>query len=230
MYVKSPKERGQAGTCLFSWKRLYLWKKVGEKMYKLCKTEQSALRQRQIEDALLSEMTVRRYEDITVSDLCQKLAIPRKAFYRYFNGEEGALFALLDHRLMEYGRGGEENREIRIFHIGLDLEWFFRFWLEQKVLLDALERSGISGILVERAIRNSQQAQVFETPEEDRAYVSQATAFIVCGLMSMVLQWHHTGSERSVEEMAALSRSLLGNPLVPELRGQIDGKEQRNFG
>ena len=201
-----------------------------KQMYKLCKTEQSALRQRQIEDALLAQMTVRRYEDITVSDLCQKLAIPRKAFYRYFDGKEGALFALLDHRLMEYGSGGEENRELRIFHIGLDLEWFFRFWLGQKILLDALERSGISGILVERSIRNSQEAQAFDTPAESREYVNQATAFIVCGLMSMVLQWHLSGYEKSVEEMAALARSLLGNPLVPELRGQIDGKKPEIFG
>ena len=60
-----------------------------KRMYNLCKTEQSALRQRQIEDTLLSEMAVRRYEGISVSDLCQKSAIPRKAFYRYFSSKEG---------------------------------------------------------------------------------------------------------------------------------------------
>ena len=74
-------------------------------MYKLCKTEQSALRQRLFEDALLAEMTQRRYEDITVSDLCRRMNVPRKAFYRYFDGKDGALFAMLDHRLMEYGSG-----------------------------------------------------------------------------------------------------------------------------
>lgn len=188
-------------------------------MYKLCKTEQSAARQRQIEDALLELMTVRRYEDITVTDLCRYLEMPRKAFYRYFSGKDGALFALLDHRLMEYAAGDRENREIRIFHVRVDLEWFFRFWLGQKLLLDSLARSGISGILVERAIRNSQEAQVFETPAQSREFVSQATSFIVCGLMSMVLQWHLSGYEKSVEEMAALAKRLLGNPLVPELGG-----------
>jgi len=193
-------------------------------MYKLCKTEQSALRQRLFEDALLAEMTQRRYEDITVSDLCRRMNVPRKAFYRYFDGKDGALFAMLDHRLMEYGSGGGKSREIRIFHISLDLDWFFRFWISQEELLDALARSGISGILVERSIRNSQEAQLFDTPEESREYVNQATAFIVCGLMSMVLQWHRSGYEKSVEEMAALAKNLLGNPLVPDLGGQIDKK------
>ena len=56
----------------------------GENMYKLCKTEQSAARQRQLEEGLLTVMLTRRYDEISVSDLCDDLAIPRKSFYRYF--------------------------------------------------------------------------------------------------------------------------------------------------
>ena len=39
-------------------------------MYKLCKTEQSAARQRQLEQGLLAAMQMIRYEDINVSVLC----------------------------------------------------------------------------------------------------------------------------------------------------------------
>lgn len=189
-------------------------------MYKLCRTEQSAQRQRLIEEALLELMSARRYDDITVSDLCRRLDMPRKAFYRYFSSKEGALMALLDHRLLEYSSGSPEEGVIRGFHFSLDLEWFFQFWLSQKTLLDALERCGISGILVERAIRNSQEALIFQIPEQSREYINAATSFTVCGLMSMVLQWHLTGYERSVEEMAALAKSLLGRPLVPGIGEQ----------
>ena len=41
-------------------------------------------------------------EEISVSDLCDRLNIPRKSFYRYFSSKDGALFALLDHTLMEF--------------------------------------------------------------------------------------------------------------------------------
>ena len=74
----------------------------GWRMYKLCKTEQSARRQRQLEDGLLAAMQNMRYEDISISDLCQQLGIPRKSFYRYFTNKEGALYGLLDHNLMEF--------------------------------------------------------------------------------------------------------------------------------
>lgn len=41
-------------------------------------------------------MKYKQFEEISVSDLCDRLHIPRKSFYRYFSSKEGALHALLD--------------------------------------------------------------------------------------------------------------------------------------
>ena len=70
-------------------------------MYKQCKTERSAKRQREIELAFLNLMETTAYEDISVTLLCQSIDIPRKAFYRYFDTKEDALHALIDHTLNE---------------------------------------------------------------------------------------------------------------------------------
>ena len=40
-------------------------------MYKLCKTEQSARRQRKIEDCLLDIMRTKNFDDITITELCE---------------------------------------------------------------------------------------------------------------------------------------------------------------
>lgn len=188
-------------------------------MYKLCKTEQSARRQQEIEEGLLSMMQQRRYEDISVSDLCQKLGVPRKSFYRYFGSKEDAFYGLLDHRLMGYETqyaGGMSPQKVGIT---LDLNWFFEFWLTQKDLLDALERSGVSGILVQRAIYNSQRAEIFEYAPEyySKADVEMTTGFIVCGLMSIVLQWHHDGYRQPPREMAETAYKMLSRPLVSNI-------------
>ena len=71
-------------------------------MYKQCRTEQSASRQRHLEQGLLQMMLKRQFEEISVSDLCEEIGVPRKAFYRYFSGKDGALHALIDHTLLEY--------------------------------------------------------------------------------------------------------------------------------
>ena len=186
-------------------------------MYKLCKTEQSARRQQEIEEGLLSMMLQHRYEDITVSDLCEKLELPRKSFYRYFGSKEDALLGLLDHRLMKYETQNESSTTTRNPRFTLNLHWFFEFWLKQKDLLDALEFSNLSGILVQRAIHNSRQGEIFDVAPDtySKADVEMSTGFIVCGLMSVVLQWHHDGYQQSAREMAESAYKMLSRPLVP---------------
>ena len=41
-----------------------------EEMYKICQTEQSTRRQRELEKGILQLMLRKNYEDISVSDLC----------------------------------------------------------------------------------------------------------------------------------------------------------------
>ena len=187
-------------------------------MYKLCKTEQSANRQRQLEQGLLSAMLTRHYDEISVSDLCAQLNIPRKAFYRYFDGKEGALHALLDHTLMDYESAPVLYSEGESRTLAKDMEQFFVFWIDQKPLLDALQRSGLSGVLIERAIAQALGEVAVpgrflkaEAPG-NRQYV---TMLGVCGLMSMVLQWHHGGYQESPGNLAMVAIRLLTCPLFP---------------
>ena len=119
-------------------------------MYKICQTEQSTRRQRELEQGLLQLMLHKNYEDISVSDLCDHMQIPRKSFYRYFSSKDGALYSLIDHTLADFFQMPVPDKKNRGNAMG-DLDLFFAFWYDNKDLLDALQRSSLSGILVERA-------------------------------------------------------------------------------
>lgn len=185
-------------------------------MYKMCKTEQSAQRQHQLEQGLLKEMLLHRYEEISVSDLCQSIGIPRKSFYRYFSGKDGALHALIDHTLMAYEAFSAANQDDGVRSYQKDLEKMFRFWKQQKPLLDALARSDLSGVLIERAI----QFALSEIGVPKRYLVQQmpelrvhATAFGVCGLMAMVTSWHRDNFPYEPWQMAQIAAKMLTEPL-----------------
>lgn len=185
-------------------------------MYKMCKTEQSAARQRELEDGLLAAMSTQHYDQISVSDLCQQIGIPRKAFYRYFSGKDGALHALIDHTLLEY-EGFSLHRTLNEHRTSKsDLEIYFLFWQSKKTLLDALERSGLSGVLIERsidhALSDAGTPNRFLT-QSDKAIREHATMFGVCGLMSMMVKWHHGGFRTSASQMATVAARLLTRPL-----------------
>ena len=185
-------------------------------MYKVCKTEQSAARQRELEEGLLTLMLTRHYDEISVSDLCMQMNIPRKSFYRYFSGKDGALHALIDHTLLEFEGFQISEKTSENQNYPIDLDRFFRFWLLQKPLLDALERSGISGMLVTRSIDHALEDMGIQKRyllQEDQLIRHHATMFGVCGLMSMVLDWHHSGYEMSARQMAQIAAQLLTRPL-----------------
>ena len=189
-------------------------------MYKMCKTEQSAQRQRELEQGLLAAMSIHQFGEISVSDLCDQMKIPRKSFYRYFSSKDGALHALIDHTLLEFEsfptniKPGEKPTYQKY------LERFFLFWKAQKPLLDALERSGISGVLVTRsidhALSDAGSPRRF-LPQNERLAREHAIMFGVCGLMSMVLNWHHNGYQLPPREMAEIGVQMLTQPLFAEM-------------
>ena len=186
-------------------------------MYKLCKSEQSATRQRELEQQLLAMMNMFRYEEITVSDFCIHAGIPRKAFYRYFSSKEGALHALIDHTLVQLeGFSAAMQPDQEIIRLN-ELAWFFRFWQDQKVLLDALERNGLGKVLVERTIEHAMENVVISNRygSKDMANAREfGLTFAVSGFMTMVLKWHRTGYSLRPEQMAELTLELLTNPLI----------------
>lgn len=187
-------------------------------MYKFCKTEQSIQRQRELEQGLLAMMEHHRFEEISVSDLCDRLNIPRKSFYRYFSSKDGALFALLDHTLMEfYDTGSIEG--LRGGTPTNDLERFFLFWRNHRNLLDAILRSNLGGMLVERAVSLAKQEELMPGYVRDweDAMKDVAMSFVVCGLMSMVLQWHREGYRIPTEQMAKTAVKMLSRPLIPNI-------------
>lgn len=188
-------------------------------MYKLCKTEQSAARQREMELALSEMMNQQRYEDITVSELCSHMGIPRKAFYRYFSSKDGALYALIDHTMLEYEQYRTPQSLVDEQALLGEMEHFYQFWLRQKHILDAMEFSGLSGVLLERAISAIETGLVpkRQADRENEFAQRQIIRFAVSGLMIMMVNWHHDGYRESPREMADLTVRMVTRPLLPYL-------------
>lgn len=183
-------------------------------MYKQCFSEQSAKRQRELEAGLLTSMATHRYEDITVSSLCEEMGIPRKCFYRYFSGKDGALYALIDHTLMELtGEFFSGNMAATI----ATLERFFLFWKDKRLLLDALTKSEMTGVLIQRSVARTVAEDLL--PKRNFYYQRQLPQeymiiFLISGLLSLVIQWHKTDFKESETDLAQAAAQLLTQPLI----------------
>ena len=178
-------------------------------MYKICHTEESSRRQRELETGLLNAMQKQPYEKITLTDLCRQLNIPRKSFYRYFPTKDDCLLALMDHTLSDCndialkGWNGNERLDETV-----QLR-FFLFWKERSLFLDAVRDNGFRYLLLDRTtgildrMKGNTEAESFAR--------DQVEYFVAYGLMTTVLRWHHYGFQSSPEEMAEVFGRFLGS-------------------
>ena len=179
-------------------------------MAKVCTNEKTASRQRWIENGLLELMQKCRFEDITVTDLCQHLELSRRSFYRYFRDLEDVLDTLMDHTFQDVAIS-EASLTIQ------DLEEHYRFWFRQKPLLSALAHSEMYGKLTEYALK-------YAGEESIKAYLSQKDLemklsreiclFVISGSVSLVISWYADGFRKTPEQMAEIAYRMLYEPLL----------------
>lgn len=188
-------------------------------MYKICKTEKSLKRQRELENGFLDYLETVSYFNTDVSKICRHLNIPRKTFYRYFDSKEDILHALIDHRLsdMDVFITNPENPS----HISIrsDAAFFFTFWLNERRFLDILYRNHLRNVIMSRVCSREYSEKREYTYggwnlDSKDHYVHD---FLMSGIMSLMLQWHTDGFQKPIEELAALVETLYATPLKTQL-------------
>lgn len=169
-------------------------------MYRKCTTEASVQHQKQVTDTLLEMMKKTPYEDISVTQLCRNAGITRRIFYHLFSNKTGALYALVDHKILDYE------------HYNKGIPWdslrFFRYWKEQKPFLDVLCENGFSGLLLERmlnlALTEDYDVRHWLHHHGWAGYSQEVIVFGLSGVIGLVYSWYYGGFQKEPEEMAAL--------------------------
>lgn len=176
-------------------------------MYKICHTEESSRRQRELEQGLLDTLGITPYNKITLTDLCRQLQIPRKTFYRYFPSKEDCLLALIDHTLSDCNeialKGWDGSKDL-----SRDAQLrFFQYWKDRTAFLDAVRDNGLRYLLLERTTVIVDRMK--ENSETNSFARDQVEYFVAQGLMTTVLRWHQHGFPSTPEEMAEVFGQLL---------------------
>ena len=179
-------------------------------MYKHCNTEESARRQRQLEQCLLELMAEIPYTGITIGQVCEHAGVSRKSFYRYFDSKDDCLHALLDHTIMDGAAYYMPDSDAAQFNLSLCIR-IFEYWQQQTTLLDALEKNNQSLQILQRIVRYI----LTEEPEYARymgiaqSDVMEHVVFTVSGVMGLVLTWHHEHYRKSAAQMGELLYQLM---------------------
>lgn len=188
-------------------------------MYRHCNTEESASRQRQMENCLLELMQTHAYDQITISNICQHIGLSRKSFYRYFGNKEGCLYALIDHTILDFAasylpdHADPPQQQM--------LEHYFAYWKSLHHLLDVLCQNQLVPCLFERTLlciteEEYEFRKMLGADQNNDAY--ERLLFTVTGITGLLINWHTSGYRKTPAQMAATVSKLLAPPLSDDNR------------
>ncbi len=157
-----------------------------------------------------------RIQKITVVSLCEHSGLSRKTFYRLFESKDDVLIALIDHTFLDYESFTcpVPNNSNSAHY---ELVRFFSYWYHCRPLLDALSSNRCSTLLLERCLIHVFQvspniANIIGYNSQPNS--SQTVLFNLCGIIGVIIDWHHKGYDRSVDEMAETMYHLLTHPPI----------------
>lgn len=185
-------------------------------MYKRCTTEATTQRQRMLEHCFLDLLKIDSYDHITVGDICAAANVPRGMFYRYFDSKQDALYALIDHTLLEFVTNVIFSR-VPAPDDFFGMKAVLDYWKSQKPLLDVLAKNKKEALLFERSIICCTEDAHLLAPYLLKAGHStepEVMVFCVNGILSAIMVWYRSGYAKSTEEMAVMLRKLLTGPVV----------------
>ncbi len=149
--------------------------------------------------------------------------MPRKTFYRYFDGKDAVFTALTDQIMLDYEQYTGPYAEGEKRTSEKEMEKMFLFWYEHRELLSAIVRSNMTGLTLEQfmetgyAERLGKRLVNLPELEDDSKMFRMTTFFTTSGLFVILLDWLRRGCEESPKEMAAMTVQLLTRPLYRAL-------------
>ena len=187
-------------------------------MYKICKTESTTKRQIEVETALYELLKKKDFEDITVTELCATVNMPRKTFYRYFDEKEDVINSLLDRIVLQYGSFFNENKNRNYKN---ELEDFYRFWYDKKELLDILCKNRLMINLFECVSRfpiNDIINVSKYLPDETEWTRKKIFEYTIFALLFQVINWYKEGYRSDISDMVDITSRILCGQLFPSLK------------
>ena len=158
--------------------------------------EQKLFFQACLYDVLMKLMQAKKFDKISVGELCEAAGVSRMTYYRSYNNKEDILLQHLDECFAVYLA---ELPVQDFFGVALS---FFQFWQgQERQFLIAVVRSGLSAQLMDRFYGYLDQIIPQMVPSEEvQPFVK---SFLAGGLYKMLMDWMKTGTQAAPEEMAA---------------------------
>lgn len=168
---------------------------------------------RLISIAFYSLLLKRRFDDITISDICKKANVSRMSFYRHYNSKEDIFVVFSDERFAEFFDDVVRRQEPTLEAFINSLFVYFKTYSRQILIL---VQSKKENILVEqfksycRYLFSGSHIKNFSIDKNN----SQSITFFATGLCYTLLHWVENGLQPDINTISKEVIKLLTKGLL----------------
>lgn len=161
-----------------------------------------------IVNAMLELLKTKKYDGVSVTEVCEAAGVTRKTFYRHFEAKQAVIEAALDTMFFAMTKAFDfaetKSREIMLFA--------FEYLEKDRLLANVFLDCGLLDVISSKVIEYVEMA--FDDTLHNVASFEPALAeyyhkFIADGMISLVRTWVADGFKQSAKTMAALTERLL---------------------
>lgn len=184
-------------------------------MYKQCKSLQSSRRQENIVECLLQMIQEMPYEEITITELCEKAAVPRNTFYRYFANKDAVLSYATE-------RFFNEHLELLLHIYEKKLDWqladYLALWLEKyrknESFWKIVNMGSQRNMLLDQMVKNQTKLADPACNIDFSNLETKRMIFMAYGMQGILDSWRYSSYSQPEQEIAVQICKLLEVPLM----------------
>jgi len=167
---------------------------------------------RLIRQTLIFLMSKKKYDDITVKDICEKANLSRMTFYRNYSSKDDIFKEYTDERFQDFYFIISKDDVLNLDTFSIQL---FEYLKKYQTQIEILRTANKEFMLLNQ-FRNysSYLLAKFKLESKYNRVNKDLVLFLAGGLYSLLLSWLENKMKQSPQEMADLFVSLIKKPLL----------------
>lgn len=167
----------------------------------------SALRSREwFREALLNLLRNKKFEQITVKDLCRKADLSRQTFYQIFDSKDEVLEY---HFMTLFEKFSKECGDFSKISLSELVYQFFHFFYEQRNFVKVLIENNMTHLLEKQFEIYLCKIDFFKEKNNTDDYPDYTLASVSGALTQILIHWFYKKFDLSVEEIADMTEQII---------------------
>lgn len=175
----------------------------------------SALRSMEwIRAALLLLLEQKKYDQITIKEICQQADLSRQTFYQMFTSKDEVIQYHFSTLFREFEKKCNSSQNGTISHI---TQHFFSFFYEQRNFIQILVANHLTFLLEQQFEVYLKEIALFRNINDKELHGDYTTAYIAGALTQVLIHWFNHSFDLSVEQLSLLVTETITGKYVWQL-------------